>query len=69
MNSKDMKGMLLNMDNNSEMHLFILWEKSLYKKDEIISQIKEKFKIIKIYNVKWSDKYFISNLSRFYGTN
>lgn len=64
-----MKGMLLNMDNNSEMHLFILWEKSLYKKDEIISQIKEKFKIIKIYNVKWSDKYFISNLSRFYGTN
>ena len=29
--------------NNPETHLFILWEKSLYKKDEIISEIKEKF--------------------------
>ena len=55
--------------NNPETHLFILWEKSLYKKDEIISEIKEKFKILKIYKMKWSEKYFLSNLSRFYGTN
>lgn len=56
------------MNNNSELHLFILWENSLYKKDEIISEIKEKFKILKIYKVKWSEKNFLSNLSRFYGT-
>ena len=55
--------------NNPETHLFILWENSLYKKDEIISEIKEKFKILKIYKMKWSEKYFLSNLSRFYGTN
>lgn len=57
------------MEISSELHLFILWENALYKKQDILEHINEKFKIIKIYNIKWSDRNFIKNLSRFYGTN
>ena len=55
--------------NNSEIHLFILWENALGKKEEIINEIKNKFTILKIYKMHWSDNKFIDNLSRFYGTN
>lgn len=54
---------------NKETHLFILWEKALYKKDEIISEIKRKFSIINMYEIEWSKEKFIENISRFYGTN
>ncbi len=52
---------------NSENHLFILWSKSLYKKDVIINDIAKTFKILKTYNVSWSQEKFSENLSRFYG--
>jgi len=52
-----------------ELHLFIIWENALYKKDEIIQDIKNNFTIIKIYNMSWSKELFSDNLSRFYGTN
>ena len=51
----------------SELHLFILWKNSLYKKEDILKDIKRKFEIINIYNVTWSDEKFSENLSRFYG--
>lgn len=54
---------------NAETHLFILWEKSLYKKDEILEDIKNKFKIINIYEIEWSKDKFLENMLRFYGTN
>ena len=31
-----------------ETHLFILWENSLNKKDEILKDIKENFKILQV---------------------
>ena len=52
-----------------EIHLFILWENALNKKDEILKDIKENFKILQVYQVTWSKEKFSNNLSRFYGTN
>ncbi len=55
------------MNNNSEIHLFILWENALYKQKEILTKINEKFKIIKMYKIRWSEELFVKNLVRFYG--
>lgn len=52
-----------------EVHLFILWENSQYRKDEIMKDISESFEILRIYKVTWSKEKFSENLSRFYGTN
>ena len=52
-----------------EVHLFIIWENAQYKKDEIISDIKRNFRILKMYSIKWSEEMFSTNLSRFYGDN
>jgi len=53
----------------SELHLLIIWSKGLYKKEKIISDIKTKFDILRIYNIKWSVNKFSENLSRFYSEN
>ena len=53
---------------NPELHLFIIWEKSLNKKDLILEDIKKKFIIRNVYEIKWSEKEFGSNLQRFYGS-
>lgn len=53
----------------SEIHLFIIWEHALYKKEEIIEDIKSEFEIIQMYQMHWSKELFSQNLSRFYGTN
>ena len=52
-----------------ELHLFIIWENALYKKDEILKDMEKNFEIIKKYNITWSKEKFSENLSRFYGTN
>lgn len=52
-----------------EIHLFILWENAMYKKQEIIEDIKNNFDILAMYNITWSKEKFSENLSRFYGTN
>ncbi|HRF28127.1 MAG TPA: hypothetical protein PL051_00590 [Candidatus Saccharibacteria bacterium] len=52
---------------NSEVHLFILWEKARTHEKEILQDIKEKFSIVRIYEVTWSKEAFSNNLSRFYG--
>lgn len=54
---------------NKETHLFILWENALYKKEEIIKEIKNKFNIINIYEIEWNKDKFVENIIRFYGTN
>lgn len=53
----------------AEVHLFMIWEKAQNKEEEILKDIKNSFQIIKTYKIKWSEKYFSENLSRFYGTN
>ena len=52
-----------------EIHLFILWENALYKKQEILKDMQESFDILGMYNITWSKEKFSENLSRFYGTN
>lgn len=52
-----------------EIHLFIIWSKALDKEHEIVSDIKEKFKILCSYKVSWSRERFPENLTRFYGQN
>ena len=52
-----------------ELHLFIIWQNAREKQEEILQDIKENFKIIKLYEVEWDKEKFSNNLSRFYGTN
>ena len=44
-----------------------MWEKSRRKTDQILNDLKKKFIIKEIYEVKWSKENFSNNLSRFYG--
>lgn len=52
-----------------ELHLFIIWENALNKKETILEDIDKNFEIVKKYMIKWSLDKFSENLSRFYGTN
>ena len=55
--------------NNTEIHLFLLWEKSRVYERKILNYIESNFNIINVTEITWSEKYFNSNLSRFYGEN
>lgn len=52
-----------------ELHLFIIWENALDKKEVILDDISKNFEVLKKYMIKWSLDKFSENLSRFYGTN
>ncbi len=52
-----------------EMHLFIIWSNALYKKAEIIEDIKSRFDLIGIHKITWEKSHFSANLMRFYGEN
>lgn len=52
-----------------EIHLFIIWSKATYEKKNILSDISNKFSVVDIYNITWSEEMFPDNLSRFYGQN
>ncbi|MFJ8268166.1 hypothetical protein [Peribacillus asahii] len=52
-----------------EIHLYILWENCKSDWDKILYDIKEKFKVIKVFQVQWTQNYFLKNLERFYGIN
>ena len=54
---------------NEQLYLFIIWEKSRYKSDLIIDDIKTRFVIKEIFEIKWSKEYFLNNLIRFYGNS
>jgi len=51
----------------SEIHIFIIWECARKKTDEIIVEIRQKFKIHDVYEIIWSHNNFSKNLKRFYG--
>lgn len=53
----------------SEIHLFIIWENARDKQQQILDDIKNNFKIIRIFEMQWNKENFSRNLSRFYGTN
>ncbi|MGB0879644.1 MAG: hypothetical protein ACPGTO_03670 [Polaribacter sp.] len=52
-----------------EIHLIIIWNKALNKKEKIFNDLNSKFKILNQYLVSWSRSQFSENLSRFYGEN
>lgn len=54
---------------NPELHLFIIWERALYQKKQIIEDIGKNFKILNIYNIQWDQDNYSNNLTRFYGEN
>ena len=56
------------VDDNvkSTLNLFIIWERSRDKSTLILDDLKTKFIIRQIYEIKWSDENFITNLKRFY---
>ena len=53
--------------DESKLYLFIIWEKSRNKTDQILDDLREKFVIKDVYQVKWSKENFLNNLRRFYG--
>lgn len=57
------------MKQQPEVHLFILWEKSLYQKDRIVKDIESNFLVLKKYSIVWDSDNFSENISRFYGQN
>lgn len=54
---------------DSEIHVFIIWEKGLYKQQEIESQLVDSFELLDVYRVNWPKEKFANELSRFYGEN
>ena len=48
-------------------HIFIIWNKSLLKKDQIINDLKKKFELKTIFEMTWSQNLFLENIKRFYG--
>jgi hypothetical protein len=55
------------MSNNTEAHLFIIWEFARYKQKEILNKIENKLRIVEVYDMQWSASLFSNNLTRFYG--
>ena len=51
-----------------ELHLMIIWKNALSKKEEILKDLENNFKIRNKYYINWSKKNYSKNLSRFYGT-
>ncbi len=56
----------VNVDNTSNLNLFIIWERSRDKSKVIIEDLTKKFVIRQIYEVQWSKEHFLTNLKRFY---
>ncbi len=52
------------MDNQ---YIFIIWNKALFAKDKIISDLKKSFEIKKQFYIKWNKENFEKNLKALYG--
>ena len=55
------------MTRPPELHLFILWNHALAKTAEILEDLKGRFTVHRVYEMRWSDARFSDNMSRFYG--
>ena len=53
------------MDNQ---YIFIIWNKALFAKEKIISDLKKSFEIKKQFYIKWNKENFEKNLYALYGT-
>jgi hypothetical protein len=54
--------------SSASLYLFIIWEKSRQKIDDIFTDMKQKFVIRDVYEISWNKDQFLDNLTRFYGT-
>lgn len=56
--------------NDEELHIILLWEKARIHEKIIIEDIASSncLRILECHEIKWSEKYVPSNLTRFYGT-
>lgn len=57
------------MSKTPEIHLFILWQNALHKKNQIEDDLFNSFELLEIYEVTWPREDFSKELSRFYGEN
>lgn len=48
-------------------HICIIWENSMFLKDEIIDSIKKQFVLKNIFEITWNKKFAVENIQRFYG--
>lgn len=55
--------------NKPEVHLFILWQRSRNKEQEILVDMNEHFTMLKQYAITWTPELVSSNFTRFYGVN
>ncbi len=51
----------------SDYGLFIVWPNYFSESDNILSDLKDKFKIVEIYNINWNKNIIDKNIIRFYG--
>lgn len=54
-------------ENESELHLFIIWENARKEKSKLFKEIEKKFEIKQVYDVSWKHENVVHNLKRFYG--
>ncbi len=52
---------------HTSLYLFVIWENGRSKEDFLFEEIKKKFIIRDVYEIKWSIKNFSDNMKRFYG--
>lgn len=50
----------------SKIHLMILWEEALFLEDRILSDLRDNFSILKVFNVHWTEDLFLDNYTIFY---
>ena len=57
------------INNQQETHLFLIWDKGIFQTDNILGDIKRKFKISKRTNIEWNYDDFNDKIAQFYGVN
>ena len=52
---------------NSELYIFLIWERARENEEFLFTEIKNKFDIREVYEIEWKKHNFPNNLRRFYG--
>ena len=56
-------------NNDTELHLFIIWSNGKKYESQIMEDIKKRFDIKLVQQISWTEELFDQNLRRFYGKN
>lgn len=49
------------------LQIFLIWENGRKQEEKILNDIKSKYEILQLFDIKWPEADFANNLSRFYG--